>query len=129
MAMDGTNDDVPGRRGLAAVWLVGSTLIAMPAWLLTFASDLPGDRAAGAILVVLVMLGVAAALISLNTPPRTRFRASLVASGMWLISGVLVFGSQDHLLDAVWAGGVPIATAVAAAVTVLFSGRPPEVGG
>jgi peptidoglycan/LPS O-acetylase OafA/YrhL len=127
--MNGTNEDVPGRRALAAVWLVGSSIISMPAWLLTFGSDLPGDRAAGSILVVLVMIGVLAALISLNTAARTRFRATLVASAMWLISGVLVFGSQSHLIDALWAGGVPILTAVAAAVTVLFSGRPPQVGG
>lgn len=127
--MDSTKDDVSGRRALAAVWLVGSTLIAMPAWLLTFASDLRGDRIAGAVLVVLVMIGVLAALISLNVPARTRFRATLVASLMWFISGVLVWGSQDHLLDAIWAGGVPILTAVTAAVTVLFTGRQPQVGG
>lgn len=124
-----TTDDVPGRRGLAAVWLVGSTVIAMPAFLLAAAGDQPGDRVAGSLLVVLVMIGVLAALISLNTPARTRFRATLVASLMWLISGVLVFGSQDSLGDALWAGGVPILTAVIAAVTVLFTGRPPEVGG
>ncbi len=123
------SDEVPGRKALAAVWLVGSTLIAMPAFFLTFASDLAGDRVAGSLLVVLVMIGVLAALVSLNTPARTRFRVSLVAAAMWLVSGVLVFGSQDHLLDALWAGGVPILTAVAAAVTVLFSGRPPQVRG
>lgn len=124
-----TDEEVPGRRLLAAVWLVGSTIIAMPAFLLTAASDQPGDRVAGAMLVVLVMIGVLAALISLNVPARTRFRATLVASLMWLISGVFVFGSQAHLIDALWAGGVPILTAVTTAVTVLFSGRPPEVGG
>ena len=122
-----TTDDVPGRRGLAAVWLVGSSLIAMPAFFLVAASDQAGDRAAGSILVVLVMIGVLAALISLNTPRRTRFRATLLVCVMWLISGVLVFGSQDHLVDAMWAGGVPILTAVAAAVTLVFSGRSPEV--
>ena len=122
-----TTDEVPGRRALAAVWLVGSSLIAMPAFILTAASDQPGDRAAGAILVVLVMMGVLAALISLNTPARTRFRATLLASLLWLISGVLVFGSQEFLGDALWAGGVPIATAVTAALTVLFTGRPPQV--
>lgn len=127
--MDGTNDDVPGRRAVAAVWLVGSTLVAPPAWLLTFASDQPGDRVVGSVLVVLVMIGVLAALISLNTPPRTRFRATLVASAMWFISGVAVWASQEFLADAVWAGGVPMATAVAAAVGIMFSGRPPEVGG
>jgi hypothetical protein len=127
--MTENDEDVPGRRALAAVWLVGSTIIAMPAFLLTAASDQPGDRVAGALLVMLVMIGVLAALISLNVPARTRFRATLIASVMWLVSGVLVFGSQDHLIDAMWAGGVPILTAVTAAVTVLFSGRPPEVGG
>jgi predicted membrane channel-forming protein YqfA (hemolysin III family) len=127
--MNGTTDEVPGRKALAAVWLVGSTIIAMPAFLLTFASDQSGDRAAGAVLVVLVTIGVAAALISLNTPSRTRFRATLVAGLMWFISGVMVYYSQEFLGDAIWAGGVPIATAVAAVVTLLFSGRPPEVGG
>jgi hypothetical protein len=122
-------EDVPGRKALAGVWLVGSTVIAMPAFLLTMGSDLPGDRVAGSLLVVLVMIGVTAALISLNTPARTRFRTTLVMCVMWLISGVLVFGSQDHLLDALWAGGVPVLTAVAAAVTLLFSGRPTQVGG
>ena len=121
--------DVPGRRALAAVWLVGSTLVAMPAFLLTAASDQPGDRIAGSMLVVLVMIGVLMALISLNTAPTTRFRATLLGSVLWLVSGVLVFGSQEFLADALWAGGVPIATAVAAAVTVVFSGRPPQVGG
>ena len=127
--MNGTTDDVPGRKALAAVWLVGSTIIAMPAFMLTFASDQTGDRAAGSVLVVLVTIGVLAALISLNTPSRTRFRATLIASLMWFVSGVMVYYSQEFFADAVWAGGVPMATAVAATVTLLFSGRPPEVGG
>jgi hypothetical protein len=121
--------DVSGRRALAAVWLVGSCLIGMPAFFLTFASDQPGDRIAGWLLVVLVMLGVLGAMVSLNAPARSRFRISLLAAAMWFVSGVLVFGSQDHLLDSFWAGGVPILTAITAAAVVLFSGRPPEVGG
>lgn len=124
-----TTEDVPGRRALAAVWLVGSCLIGMPAFFLAFASDLPSDRLAGLLLVVLVVVGVAGALVSLNTPPRPRFRISLAAAAMWFISGVLVFGSQGHLLDAFWAGGVPIITALAATAVILFSGRASQVGG
>jgi hypothetical protein len=124
-----TIEDVPGRRALAAVWLVGSTLVAMPAFLLVAASDRTGDRIAGSMLVALVMIGVLAALISLNTAASTRFRATLLACVLWLLSGVLVWGSQGYLVDAIWAGGVPIATAVTAAVTLLFTGRPSQVGG
>lgn len=124
-----TIEDVPGRRALAAVWLVGSTLAAMPAFLLVATSDQTGDRIAGSMLVALVTIGVLAALISLNAAATTRFRATLLASLLWLVSGVLVFGSQEFLIDALWAGGVPIATAVTAAVTVLFTGRPAQVGG
>jgi hypothetical protein len=124
-----TTDEVPARRALAAVWLVGSSLIALPAFLLTVASDRPGDRAVGIVLAVLVMVGVVAASFSLNASATVRFRATLMASLMWFLSGVVVFGSQRHLIDAMWAGGLPILTALVAAATVLFSGRPPQVGG
>lgn len=121
-------DTVSGRRALAAVWLVGSTIIGMPAFFLLAVSDRPSDNIAGFMLMVLILLGVVLALISVNAPGRTRFRASLLGCAMWFVSGVLVFGSQSHLLDAMWAGGVPILTALAATGWVLFSGRPSQVG-
>jgi hypothetical protein len=118
-----TTQEPPLRRTLAAVWLVGSSLIAMPAFLLTVGSDQVGDRLTGSVLVVLAMIGVLAALISLNTPARTRFRATLGAALVWLISGVVVFGSQEVLVDALWVGGVPTATAITAGLLVLAEGR------
>lgn len=127
--LETTTDDVTGRRALAAIWLVGSTLIAMPAYYLSFVSDLTGDNIAGSMLVVLVMIGILASLVSLHTPRLTRRRVTLVASAMWFISGVLVFGSQGHLLDAMWAGGVPILTGLAAAVALTADTRTGPSGG
>lgn len=108
-----------GLRLLAVTWLVAAAVVAVPAFILAAVSDRPDDGAAGLILTVMVVTGMALGVWLLASPSAWARRGSLLTSAGWLVGAVLVYPTQDFAADAAWAAGVPALAAVVTAVLAL----------
>ena len=110
-------------RVLGGLWLVGSAVTAVPAFLLVGMSDHTADRLPGLVLGVMTLVGVAIGTWLVTAPRAAAVRVSLGASLAWLAGAAAVYPTQDFTADALWASGVPALVAVLTGVTAWWAHR------
>ena len=94
-------------RVLGGLWLAGAAVTAVPAFMLAGVSDHAGDRWPGGVLAVMVLVAVLLGGRLVAAPRLAVLPSSLGASLAWLVAAGVVYPTQAHAADALWAGGVP----------------------
>lgn len=100
-------------RMLGGLWLAGSAITAVPAYMLLAVSDLSGSRVPGVVLLVLTVLGAALGIRLFARPQGgTALGLSIATSVVWLVGAVVVTPLMEFKADALWAGGGPAMVAL-----------------
>jgi hypothetical protein len=110
------------QRPLGIAWLVAAVPVGVSAFLLTALAERAGERLAGTVLTVLLVVGVAVgAWLLAGARGSTGRTVSLVASGLWAVGAVVIYPTTEFAADALWAAGLPLLGAVVTAVLALRS--------
>lgn len=109
----------PATRALPAVWLAAAVPVGILGYVAFATSEIPAQRHAGLLLVVLAGFAVLAGCLLLARPGTAVLRASLAVSLLWSVGAVLATVAFDFGTDRLLLGGPPGAVAVITAMLAL----------